>query len=111
MPCSHAFAAISDRYSGIYGNCSIFYTKKELFATYEEAIFLLGNESTWDVPSDIKNFIVLPPIVRKKSGRPKKKRLRSFFEGKKEKSSCSRCGMSGHYRTTCTNPVALHPKK
>lgn len=110
IPCSHAFAVISDRYAGVYEHCSKYYTKDELFETYKETIFPLGNESTWNVPCEIKDVVVLPPVSKKKSGRPRKKRLRSFTERKIQKSHCSRCGESGHYRTTCTKPAALHPK-
>ncbi|XP_060186848.1 uncharacterized protein LOC132616414 [Lycium barbarum] len=58
-------------------------------------------ESTWNLPINVKEEIVLPPDYK----RPATKRMKSFYEGKFKKSTmtCSRCSIEGHNTKTCSN--------
>ncbi|CAF2205680.1 unnamed protein product [Brassica napus] len=53
---------------------------------------------------------LLPPAVRRPSGRPRKVRIKSRGEFKKSGQSssnrrCARCGRTGHNRASCRNPI------
>ncbi|XP_033129421.1 uncharacterized protein LOC103846091 [Brassica rapa] len=53
---------------------------------------------------------LLPPAVRRPSGRPRKVRIKSRGEFKKSgqlssNRRCARCGQTGHNRTSCCNPI------
>ncbi|XP_050222597.1 uncharacterized protein LOC126672686 [Mercurialis annua] len=58
-----------------------FQTDKETYInTYDSAVYLMTNKSTWNTPQEVIDVIVLPPESRTKFGRPKKKRILAGHE-------------------------------
>ncbi|XP_060190411.1 uncharacterized protein LOC132619567 [Lycium barbarum] len=86
--------------------CSFYYRRNHILATYETPVYLIPDESTWVIPREVLENVVLPPKGRRNAGRPRKKRLQPSSEKakKKRKFSCSVCGQDGHSRKTCGNP-------
>ncbi|KAI5343776.1 hypothetical protein L3X38_011652 [Prunus dulcis] len=108
LPCAHACAVCRHRQISCYPMCSKYYTTNSLVIAYAEPIWLVGNQTDWVVPNDVRDRIVLSPITRRRHGRRKEKRIPSRGEEPSTR-KCSQCGSTGHYRQTCKNPIALHP--
>ncbi|XP_049403664.1 uncharacterized protein LOC125867271 [Solanum stenotomum] len=88
IPYSHALAAIRHRNKHRDDYCSAYYSNKNYQDTYAIPIESLPCESTWDVPSNVLEEVVIPPITRKQPGRPPKNDRKKGFtkgEGKKRK--------------------------
>ncbi|XP_055961512.1 uncharacterized protein LOC130015425 [Mercurialis annua] len=102
IPCQHAVAIINEMNRDPYQYCSIYYMKETMLATYSETVFPMAKEDEWDIPQQVKEFLVLPPQHKTKSGRPKKQRYKSSSE-KTANATCTRCGKCGHNRKTCRN--------
>ena len=105
LPCGHAIAA--GRVLGLTDSSQLaknWFMKTTLKATYEPLIFPTGDVSTWETPDNIQ--VVEPPIMDKRpAGRPKNKdRIRSRGEEPRQ-ISCGRCGVVGHNRATCKQPL------
>ncbi|XP_050211806.1 uncharacterized protein LOC126661964 [Mercurialis annua] len=107
IPCQHAVAIINEMNRDPYQYCSIYYMKETMLATYSETVFPMAKEDEWDVPQQVKDFIVLPPQHKTKSGRPKKERFKHTWE-KLKHAKCTRCGDRGHSRKTCKNVPKKH---
>ena len=75
--------------------------------TYSRSVNPIGDETTWDIPREVKELIVLPPEGRTKVGRPKKRRLRVGWETK-VKNKCSRCKTFSHNRKTWRNKPQIN---
>ncbi|XP_060970004.1 uncharacterized protein LOC115713798 [Cannabis sativa] len=80
MPYSHAMAVITKRHGSCYDYCSYYYTQQSFLSTYEETILPLGDPTSWDIPDEIKERIVLPPKHKRPVGRPKKDRYKNIIE-------------------------------
>ncbi|WCJ32828.1 hypothetical protein M5689_014228 [Euphorbia peplus] len=102
IPCEHASAVIHKKHLDPYEFCSGYYTKESMLNTYEGTVFPVPKQDTWEVPAEVKDRIVLPPSCRIRSGRPRKRIVKSVWESKSQ-NSCSRCGNKGHNRKTCKN--------
>ena len=105
LPCGHAIAV--GRVLGLSDSSQLarhWFKKTTLKATYEPLIFPTGDVKRWETPNNIQ--IVEPPVMGKKqAGRPKNKdRIRSRGEEPRQ-ISCGRCGVVGHNRTTCKQPL------
>ena len=74
-----------------------------MVATYEATVYPLPSQTTWCIPNNVKDIIVLPPKARIRPERPKKRRSKSLEEIKIE-NKCGRYGLFGHNRKTCKNP-------
>ncbi|XP_060174579.1 protein FAR1-RELATED SEQUENCE 5-like [Lycium barbarum] len=103
VPCPHALAVLISK--GLEGNDynSLYYTKEYMLKTYEIPVNPIPDPSMWEIPLEVLEEIVLPPVGNKVPGRPKRKRLEKAWEKheKKYKSTCRQCGMEGHNRRTC----------
>ena len=102
LPCEHALAGARDRGISPYSLCSRFYTVEAWLSSYGGSVYTLGNEESWVIPNDIGSMMIAPPLVKQKAGRPKKKRRLSKGEKNSKQHRCSRCGVLGHNRVTCT---------
>ncbi|XP_070047003.1 uncharacterized protein [Nicotiana tomentosiformis] len=60
--------------------CSAYYTNEYFKKTYEVPVNPLPDETTWDLPIEVLDNLVLPPIVKGKSGRPTKSRRKGLYE-------------------------------
>ncbi|KAF7142607.1 hypothetical protein RHSIM_Rhsim05G0171400 [Rhododendron simsii] len=99
FPCCHAVCAIYNSGKNLQNYVDPYYMVETYREVYSLPIYPIptllkpapgGNEDT-----------ILPPLSRKPSGRPRKKRLRSNGE-KIRPIQCSRCGKVGrHNRKTC----------
>ncbi|KAG5572146.1 hypothetical protein H5410_061912 [Solanum commersonii] len=76
-----------------------------MIKTYEISVKLMLDPSTWEVPDEVIEEILLPPIENKVSGRPRKKRQEKAWasEPKTYKTSCGQCRQEGHNRRTYRN--------
>ena len=108
LPCSHALAAARHRSLSFYTLCSRYYTSEALVAAYADSIYPVGHEVDWNVPMEVRNRAILPPIVQRTRGRLKKNRILSAGEDK-VKRKCGRCGEKGHNRQKCHRNIPLHP--
>ncbi|XP_022860749.1 uncharacterized protein LOC111381223 [Olea europaea var. sylvestris] len=104
MPCAHATRAPCFKGKSLYDLCSPYYTSGYWRGAYSEAIYHVGREADWVVPSLITSTPILPPLVRRPPGRPPTRRKRSRHESAWSSRKCTRCGRLGHNRSTCSNP-------
>ncbi|XP_050211388.1 uncharacterized protein LOC126661576 [Mercurialis annua] len=102
IPCPHAMAILKDMNQDPYKFCSHYFTKETILKIYDETVYPVEDESNWNVPEEVAQKIVTPPQGRTKSGRPKKKRMRSGTE-KINHNRCGRCRKYGHNVKTCKN--------
>ncbi|XP_060176134.1 uncharacterized protein LOC132606576 [Lycium barbarum] len=75
MPCPHALAVVTFKNIDAYQYCSVYYKKDYLLKTYEISSNPIPDESTWDIPREILEEVVLPPTGKIRPGRPKKLRI------------------------------------
>ncbi|XP_050234423.1 uncharacterized protein LOC126682721 [Mercurialis annua] len=102
IPCPHAMAILKEFNQDPYKFCSHYFTKETILKTYEETVYPVVDESLWNVPEEVAQKIVNTPQGRTKSGRPRKKRIRSAEETTNH-NKCSRCEKKGHNVKTCRN--------
>ena len=106
LPCAHAIAILKEMNQDPYQYCSPYYSKEAMVATYQEIVYPIGNEDTWEIPEHIKDVKVHPPEGRIRVGRPKKRRCKATWEKNKKarkENKCGSCGQYGHNRKTCRN--------
>ncbi|KAL5545674.1 hypothetical protein UlMin_005361 [Ulmus minor] len=109
IPCSHAIARIDKLYWNKYEYCSKWYDIVMYKNTYNGSLNPVGDKEDWNIPEDIKQEILLPPIYKPAVGRRKKQRYKSATETFKMSTKCGRCRRTGHNRKTCKFSPALHP--
>ncbi|KAL5537704.1 hypothetical protein UlMin_045636 [Ulmus minor] len=101
IPCSHAIAGIDKLYRNKYEYCSKWYDIMMYKNTYNGSLNPVGDKEDWNIPEDIKQEILLPPIYKPAAGRRKKQRYKSATETFKMSTKCGRCRRTGHNRKTC----------
>ncbi|CAG7906187.1 unnamed protein product [Brassica rapa] len=111
IPCGHAMLA-ADRlglpYELLVGH---WYKTVAWRETYAGLICPEEKPQDVEIPEDISERILYPPITKRQAGRRRKTRIPSTGEfpvGKKTKVvtiRCGRCKMEGHNRTRCQNPI------
>ncbi|KAK3182722.1 hypothetical protein Dsin_030008 [Dipteronia sinensis] len=69
-PCSHALAVAREQNLDFTSLCSDYYKRQTLIDAYSVLIMHVGNTSSWVVPSDIAERVVLNPKTKRQSGRP-----------------------------------------
>ena len=89
IPCSHACAAIRKANLCHYTYVSDFYMKDVFVSTYNGIIHPVGSQKFWDIPDIVKDHVVLPPIVRRRASRPKR---RGFLQLVKKRGKSSVVG-------------------
>ncbi|XP_074352889.1 uncharacterized protein LOC141692044 [Apium graveolens] len=72
LPCAHAISVLQKANHDPYDYCSPYFTKEAMIHAYEETVFPVGHEDTWEVPENIKSMALYPPQGRVRVGRPKK---------------------------------------
>ncbi|XP_057439987.1 uncharacterized protein LOC130731782 isoform X2 [Lotus japonicus] len=82
-------------------------------ATYDHAISPINGKRMWPYTPDAP---ILPPVYKRKAGRPKKLRRREPHEDDPEEGArpvpvhrCGRCGGTSHNVKTCPNQVSTQP--
>ncbi|KAK2659298.1 hypothetical protein Ddye_005831, partial [Dipteronia dyeriana] len=71
LPCSHALAAVRERNLDFTSLCVDYYKRQTLIDAYSAHIMAVGHPSTWVVPYDIVERLVLNPISMRQAGRPR----------------------------------------
>ncbi|PWA71871.1 transposase, MuDR, MULE transposase domain protein [Artemisia annua] len=104
LPCGHLCAVCRVKE---LTSCNIWaqswFTKAALKGTYQEMVFPLDEEANWHNPGNLQK--VKPPVIKRQAGRPKNG---DRFPSKNEEpivKSCGRCGIEGHTREACMQPV------
>ncbi|XP_060200212.1 uncharacterized protein LOC132628449 [Lycium barbarum] len=105
IPCGHAVAAIMYKHQHGEDYCSAYYSNKNFKDIDAIPVEPLPCKSTWEIPLDVLEQIVLPPDSKRPPGRPSLKRMKSFDEVKfkRAKMTCSKYGIEGHNKKTCSN--------
>ncbi|KAK2653958.1 hypothetical protein Ddye_013814 [Dipteronia dyeriana] len=83
--------------------CSDFYTIGWLKHAYSMIVNPVPKPETWNIPDEIRHRIILPWKKKRLTERPKKSRIPSAGEFRKQK-LCSNCGGKGHNKRSCPNP-------
>ncbi|XP_016485687.1 uncharacterized protein LOC107806082 [Nicotiana tabacum] len=93
IPCPRAMAVLDYTHIEAPKYCSANYTKEYFKKTYEVPVNPLPDENTWDLPTEVLDNMVLPPIVKGISGRPTKSRRKGLYEYMYiETVTCGLCG-------------------
>ncbi|CAL2228252.1 unnamed protein product [Prunus armeniaca] len=106
LPCKHVVAVCRFLKVNVYSKASRYYTRKTWIDAYSDSIYPIQPHGMWDIPKDVRNRVVLPPIARVMLGRRKKIRIPSQGEGTIRR-KCSRCGSAGHNKSTYKNNISL----
>ncbi|GKB55552.1 hypothetical protein Tco_0906305 [Tanacetum coccineum] len=108
IPCGHVIAV--GRTMGCT-DCSElvlgWFRKTTLFSTYQELVYPVGEPLTWQCPDGLQ--VVKPPNMNfRPPAKPKNiDRIKSQWE-EPIQVRCSRCGVRGHTRTSCHEPIQNH---
>ncbi|XP_024034810.1 uncharacterized protein LOC127899106 [Citrus sinensis] len=107
LVCSHAIAAcLADRVDYI-NLCSDFYTTEWLAMAYAQPVESVGDVADWEVPDEIQEMEVYPPVEAPPAGRRKEHKIPSAGEDVNRRTvRCGRCHELGHNRKRCKNPIA-----
>ncbi|WOH07864.1 hypothetical protein DCAR_0727298 [Daucus carota subsp. sativus] len=106
LPCGHAIVVLQKANHDPYDYCSPYFTKEAMIHAYEETVFHVGHEDTWEVSENFKSMKVYPPQGRVRVGRQKKRCKVSWEINAKqhEQVKCGSCNQYGHNRRSCWNP-------
>ncbi|XP_048228336.1 uncharacterized protein LOC125369593 [Ricinus communis] len=61
IPYPHTLAILKEMNQDSYDYCSEFFTKETMIARYQAMIYPISNQSNWNIPTKIKEILVLPP--------------------------------------------------
>ncbi|XP_028123300.1 uncharacterized protein LOC114320342 [Camellia sinensis] len=103
FPCSHAVVSFQNSGRNIYDSIEPYYHVSEFKASYSESIHSIPTvEKPIATPID---YLIAPPVVKRSSGRPKRKRIPSRGEVV-QRIRCGRCGkMGNHNMKTFKEPI------
>ncbi|KAK6135213.1 hypothetical protein DH2020_031058 [Rehmannia glutinosa] len=104
LPCEHAIAAAKKRGFSIYPMCSPSIPLTIGGKHMRRLSSHVPNENEWEIPDNIKEMIVLPPIVRQRGGRRRTVRIPSTGEFR----SRQKCKRYASHRES-NNPLMLQP--
>ena len=103
FPCEHAVVAIQRSAYNLNDCVEKYFHVENYREAYAAAIFPIPSVEKPDFCSN--DFIILPPIVKRPAGRPRKSRIPSQGE-KVSQIRCGRCGKMGrHNRKSCKEPI------
>ncbi|XP_070052649.1 uncharacterized protein [Nicotiana tomentosiformis] len=104
IPCPHVIAVLDYTHIKATKYYFAYYTKEYFKKTYEVPVNPLPDETTRDLPTEVLDNVVLPPIVKGKLGRPTKSRCKGLYEYVyTETVTCGLCGKQRHNRRICSN--------
>ena len=105
--CAHAIAACLTHRVDFINLCSDFYTTESLAMAYAQPVEPVGDVADWEVPDEIQELQVYPPVEAPPPGRRKERRIPSAGEDVDRRTvRCGRCHELGHNRKRCKNPIA-----
>ncbi|ERN11029.1 uncharacterized protein LOC18439213 [Amborella trichopoda] len=100
LPCAHAIAAINAKGDPISDYCSPHLYVETYRNTFMETIHPVPDRTPMP---EVRDFLVNPPRIRRPSGRPKKKRVKTG-NNEVRPIHCRKCGGLGHNRQRCKQP-------
>ncbi|KAH9671519.1 SWIM-type domain-containing protein [Citrus sinensis] len=107
LVCAHAIAACLTHRVDFINLCSDFYTTESLAMAYAQPVEPVGDVTDWEVPDEIQEMQVYPPVEAPLPARRKKLRIPSAGEDVDRRTvRCGRCHELGHNRKRCKNPIA-----
>ena len=110
LVCAHAIVACLTIRVDYISFCSDYYSKDSLVMTYAEPVEPVSDITDWDIPKEIQEIKVNPPIEAPPPGRRLELRIPSIGEDVNRKIvRCGRYNQSGHNRNKCKNLVAPNP--
>ncbi|KAK2644714.1 hypothetical protein Ddye_019909 [Dipteronia dyeriana] len=87
--------------------CADYSKRQTLIDVYSIPIMHVRHLSSWVVPADIVERVVLNPLFRRQAGYPRSERHVSSSE-RTTSQSCRRCGQLGHNSRRCSNPPLIN---
>ncbi|KAH9670064.1 UDP-N-acetylglucosamine transporter ROCK1 [Citrus sinensis] len=107
LVCAHAITACLTHRVDFINLCSDFYTTESLSMTYAQSVEPVGDVADWEVPDEIQEMQVYPPVEAPPPGRRKELRIPSADEDVDRRTiRCGRCHELGHNRKRCKNSIA-----
>ncbi|KAH9779934.1 SWIM-type domain-containing protein [Citrus sinensis] len=107
LVCAHDIAACLTHRVDFINLCSDFYTTESLAMAYAQPVEPVGDVADWEVPDEIQEMQVYPPVEAPPLGRRKELRIPSVGEDVDRRTvRCGRCHELGHNRKRCKNPIA-----
>ncbi|KAH9652077.1 SWIM-type domain-containing protein [Citrus sinensis] len=107
LVCAHAIAACLTHRVDFINLCSDFYTTESLAMAYAQPVEPVGDVADWEVPDEVQEMQVYPPVEAPPPGRHKELRIPSAGEDVDRRTvRCGRCHELGHNRKRCKNPIA-----
>ncbi|KAK8553241.1 hypothetical protein V6N13_024308 [Hibiscus sabdariffa] len=113
IPCVHAISVIQKTNRSIESYVNECYHKSTQIAIYSNIISPMKCPEQWTPVSDIEP--ILPPTIRRPSGRPSKKRKREADEVSNPKltkrgqqANCTKCGKPSHNKRTCRGEIGVN---
>ncbi|KAK1403298.1 MULE domain-containing protein [Heracleum sosnowskyi] len=99
FPCQHAVCALQQIRPNWIQYCAKYYSVDNYKITYAEGMIPLEGPDDWEEP----RVTIVPPLLIRKQGRPRKNRRKAYDETLHEKKPrcCSKCKQPGHNKTTC----------
>jgi SWIM zinc finger len=105
IPCVHAAAFIATFRNVKWEEyVDSHFTVAQFKAAYSMGVASMPSKHEW-LSYDL-GFKLLPPVLKRPAGRPRKNRIKASDETKKKSNKCSRCGLFGHHKNTCKNTVS-----
>ncbi|XP_060200290.1 uncharacterized protein LOC132628528 [Lycium barbarum] len=80
IPCSHAWAVLKNKNLTADAYCLELCKPETVMNTYDVPVDPFPDETEWNVPKNISDEVVMPPIYKRPPGRPKKKRDKPLQE-------------------------------
>ncbi|KAH9795044.1 SWIM-type domain-containing protein [Citrus sinensis] len=107
LVCAHAIAACLTVRVDFFNLCWDFYTTESLAMAYAQPLEPVSDVADWEVPDEIQEIQVYPPIEAPPPGRRKELRIPSVGEDVNRRTiKCGRCHELGHNRKRCKNLIA-----
>ena len=107
LVCAYTIAACLIHRVDFINLCLDFYTTESLAMAYGQPVETVGNVADWEVPYEIQEMQVYPPVEAPPPGRRKELRIPSASEKVNRRTvRCGRCHELGYNRKRCKNPIA-----
>ncbi|XP_075087491.1 uncharacterized protein LOC107769006 [Nicotiana tabacum] len=74
IPCPHAWVILRSKNLEGEDYCFMYYNNEYMLKAYDIPFYPLPDKSTWTIPVEVLEQVVLPPVGNKIPGRPKKVR-------------------------------------
>ena len=108
-PCIHALyflLVLGGEKGKVDHYVSEYFSVAKLRSAYADSVPSLRGKDQWEIVEP--SIKLCPPVLTRPPGRPRKNRIRGSAEGTNiRRRKCKRCGLTGHIKRLCTNPVPM----